>query len=212
LAGRQRHQFCRRGQRPAAMDHLPRCRHLPARGEAGPAVSAELADAARHRLRKHAKRLDTDPGQDFDAEVRAYFGTGTQLQEMYISHDRLDAAAWDVLAEAARWARGHAATLVDTHWIGGDPGQLAVYGHAAWSPRKAILTLRNPSDKPQTIEIDPAQAFELPAGARPRMRMSSPWKNDQWRQPQAASAVNLEAGRKQAVALKPFEVLTLETQ
>jgi len=184
-------------------------RHVVRRGPLYPLNSLMLHGIV---FAKHAKRLDTDPGQDFDAEVRAYFGTGTQLQEMYISHDRLDAAAWDVLAEAARWARGHAATLVDTHWIGGDPGQLAVYGHAAWSPRKAILTLRNPSDKPQTIEIDPAQAFELPAGARPRMRMSSPWKNDQWRQPQAASAVNLEAGRKQAVALKPFEVLTLETQ
>lgn len=161
---------------------------------------------------KHARRLDTDPQQDFDAEVRAYFGTGTQLQEMYISHALLGAAEWDVLAEAAQWARRHAATLVDTHWVGGDPRELQPYGHAAWSPAGAVLTLRNPSDKPQPFGLDIGAALELPPGAPTRYRFRSPWKQDQWRKPQAATVTELAAGESHEFTLQPFEVLTLEAR
>ena len=34
---------------------------------------------------QYAQHLNTDPGSDFTNEVRDYFGTGTQLQEMYIT-------------------------------------------------------------------------------------------------------------------------------
>ncbi|HXE31535.1 MAG TPA: enterotoxin [Terriglobales bacterium] len=161
---------------------------------------------------KHAKRLDTDPGGDFTAEVRAYFGTGTQLQEMYISHDLLRAPQWDTLAEAALWARRQAATLVDTHWVGGDPGQLQPYGHAAWSERGAVLVLRNPGDHAQSLSLDPATAFELPGHAPQRYVLRSPWKRDQWGQPQTNAAVELRAGAAHEFSLKPFEVLTLESR
>lgn len=114
---------------------------------------------------KHAKNLDTDPQGDIKNEVRDYFGSGTQLQEMYITPSLLSSTDWDTLAEAAAWSRANADVLVDTHWIGGDPALLEVYGWASWTPRKAVLVLRNPSDKPQTIEIDVAKAFELPADA-----------------------------------------------
>ncbi|SPE42168.1 hypothetical protein SBA3_500033 [Candidatus Sulfopaludibacter sp. SbA3] len=85
-----------------------------------------------------AKNLGDDPASDFRSEVRDYFGTGTQLQEMYISPNLLSEQNWDDLAEAAKWSRGNAATLVDTHWIGGDPAKLEPYGWAAWSPAKAV--------------------------------------------------------------------------
>jgi hypothetical protein len=52
---------------------------------------------------QNAKNLDTDPGNDFRDEVRDYFGTGTQLQEMYITPGLLTAQNWDDLAEAAKW-------------------------------------------------------------------------------------------------------------
>lgn len=161
---------------------------------------------------KHARRLTSDPGHDFDAEVRSYFGTGTQLQEMYISHDLLQSADWDVLAEAANWAGRNAATLMDSHWVGGDPAQLEAYGHAAWSPRNATLCLRNPSDKPQTLELDPAEAFELPASAPDRLRLRSPFARDQWRRPDPRPTVELRAGEKHAFNLNPFEVLTLDAR
>ena len=84
----------------------------------------------------HAEHLDTDPNHDFPDEVHSYFGSGTQLQEMYITPSLLSTRDWDVLAEAARWSRSNAAMLKDTHWIGGDPAKLQVYGWASWSPRK----------------------------------------------------------------------------
>ena len=85
---------------------------------------------------KKAHHLSTDPGGDFANEVRSYFGSGTQLQELYVTPSLLSEADWDVLAEAAKWSRHNAATLVDTHWVGGDPRWLEVYGWAAWMHRK----------------------------------------------------------------------------
>ncbi|HVB39445.1 MAG TPA: enterotoxin, partial [Terriglobales bacterium] len=161
---------------------------------------------------KHARRLTNDPGGDFTAGVRAYFGTGTQLQEMYISHGLLTSVNWDTLAETAQWSRRNASTLIDTHWVGGDPAQLEPYGHAAYSASNAILTLRNPSDKPQSLTLDPAQAFELPAGAPQRFQLRSPWKQDQWGKPQSREAVVLQAGTAHEFKLQPFEVLTLQAR
>jgi hypothetical protein len=154
---------------------------------------------------RQAEHLDSDPGNDFKNEVHDYFGSGTQLQEMYISHALLAKADWDVLAEAANWSRRNAGVLRDTHWIGGDPGKLKVYGWAAWSRAKAILTLRNPSDQRQSIAIDVGRAFELPAGAPGRFLANSPWKEDRGAQP-----VSLAAGEQHVFTLEPFEVLTLE--
>ncbi|HSQ31519.1 MAG TPA: enterotoxin [Gemmatimonadaceae bacterium] len=154
---------------------------------------------------RHAKNLDTDPGGDFTSEIRAYFGTGTQLQEMYVTPSLLTAANWDSLAEAANWSRRNAGTLADTHWIGGDPRQLEVYGHAAWSPARGILSLRNPSDKPQSIAIDVARAFELPEGAARDYTAQSPWSDDRGRAP-----VALRGGTEHVFNLAPFEVLTLD--
>jgi len=156
---------------------------------------------------KSAKNLDTDPGRDFASEVHSYFGTGTQLQEMYITPSLLTAKDWDTLAEAARWSRDNADTLRDTHWIGGDPAALEVYGWASWSPRKGILALRNPSDKPQEVVLDVKDAFELPAGAPAAFKAHSPWKDDAGQAP-----LTLRAGTPYKFQLKPFEVVVLETE
>jgi len=156
---------------------------------------------------RQAEHLDSDPGNDFTNEVHDYFGTGTQLQEMYISHGLLSKNDWDTLAEAANWSRRNAGVLRDTHWIGGDPGKLEVYGWAAWSREKAILTLRNPSDQRQSIAIDVGRAFELPPGVPRRFVANSPWKQDR-----GAPPVSLAAGEEHVFTMEPFEVLTLETR
>lgn len=151
-----------------------------------------------------AKNLDTDPGGDFRSEIRDYFGTGTQLQEMYVTPGLLTSENWDDLAEAARWSRSHAATLIDNHWIGGDPAQLEAYGWAAWSPAGAILTLRNPNEKEQAFKVEVGAAFELPPTAPHRYRAASPWKSDAGK-----DARVLEAGSPAEFRLAPFEVLNL---
>jgi hypothetical protein len=154
---------------------------------------------------QYAYHLNTDPNGDFKNEVRDYFGTGTQLQEMYITPGLLKPADWDVLAEAAKWSRANAGVLNDTHWVGGDPRWLKVYGWASWTPKKAILTLRNPSDKAQDFRLDVGQAFELPERAARRFRAHSPWQDEA-----STPVVELEAGAPHIFHLQPFQVLTLE--
>ncbi len=156
---------------------------------------------------KEAKNLQTDPGNDFVDEVHDYFGEGTQLQEMYITPGLLTKEDWDALAESAKWSRAHAAVLKDTHWIGGDPGKLEVYGFAAWSEEKGIVTLRNPADHAQEFLLDVGKAFELPEGAARSFRAQSPWAGDKGR-----AAVSLRAGEAHRFVLKPFEVVTLDAE
>jgi hypothetical protein len=154
---------------------------------------------------QHHKHLNADPDNDFRNEVRDYFGTGTQLQEMYITPSLLTQQNWDDLAEAAKWSRANADVLKDTHWIGGDPAWLEVYGWASWTPKKGILVFRNPGDKPQSIRIDVQNAFELPSGAPQTYSAKSPWKDDAGK-----PAIELRAHTPHEFQLAPFEVLTLD--
>ena len=156
---------------------------------------------------RHAHNLDTDPQHDFRDEVRAYFGTGTQLQEMYVTPGLLAPENWDQLAEAAGWARRNAGVLVDTHWVGGDPMSLAAYGHAAWREGRGILCLRNPAAVPQSLTLDVASAFELPDGAPGVYAAASPWAADGGQAP-----LRLAAGAPHRFDLAPFQVLTLEAR
>jgi len=102
---------------------------------------------------KHAKNLDSDPQNDFSNEVHDYFGNGTQLQEMYVTPALLSTDNWDTLAEAAAWSRANADVLVDTHWIGGDPSLLEVYGWASWKPGKAVLVRVKSGDQTQFVAL-----------------------------------------------------------
>ncbi len=152
---------------------------------------------------EHHRQLDKDPGNDFRNEVRSYFGTGTQLQEMYITPSLLSNANWDDLAEAANWSRANAEVLKDSHWVGGDPAWLEVYGWASWTPKEGILVLRNPSNKAQTIRIKLKDVFELPPTAARRFLAVSPWKDDAGK-----GSIALDAENVHEFHLAPFEVLT----
>jgi len=154
----------------------------------------------------HAEHLSDDPSNDFISEVHTYFGSGTQLQEMYITPSLMSQSNWDMLAEAARWSRTNASILKDTHWIGGDPGKGQVYGWASWNANNGIITLRNPSGKDQQIVIDAQTVFELPSEAAHSYQMRSPWK-----QGRNGGLVELIAGTPHTFHLKPFQVLTLQS-
>lgn len=144
-------------------------------------------------------------GADFVHEVRSFFGTGTNLQELYVTPGRMTSEGWNVLAESAKWSRANSDVLADTHWVGGDPGQFEVYGWAAWSARKGILTLRNPDDRAAKIDLDIGRAFELPADAARKYLLKSPWKADRDK-----PHVTLNAGTEHTFELQPFEVVVLE--
>ena len=153
---------------------------------------------------KSAHGLNYDTNDVLKSEIRAMFGCGTQLQEMYITPALMSSENWDTLAEAANWSRANADTLVDTHWVGGRPEDRQVYGWAAWSPKKGILTLRNPTARSANIKIDPAKAFELPAGSPREFNIVSPFKD------QTCEVTKLKAGTETTITLKPFEVLVME--
>ena len=95
-------------------------------------------------------------------EIWSFFATGTSLQELYINPHKLSRANWDCLAKAILWAKENENIMVDTHWVGGSPADSQIYGFASWSPKKAILSLRNPSAEKQIIQIDVAKVFEIP--------------------------------------------------
>jgi len=154
---------------------------------------------------QHAVHLDTDPGHDFANEVHSYFATGTDLQEMYITPSLLTTQDWDTLADAAKWSRANADVLRDSHWIGGDPGRLDVYGWAAWSPSKAFITLRNPDDKPQLAILDIGRQLQLPKDAARAFNVSDVWHSGGNDVPKT-----LDADHEATITLQPFEVLTLQ--
>lgn len=153
---------------------------------------------------QHATGLDSDPGDDFANEVHSYFASGTALQELYVTPSLLTPRNWDALAAAARWSRANAEILKDSHWIGGDPGRLEVYGWAAWSPEKAIVTLRNPDARPQSFLLDLPRALELPEGPAKTYATKILWSAG------AAVPVSLRTDRPTEIRLAPFEVLTVE--
>ena len=143
----------------------------------------------------------------FKDDVRAFFGAGTSLQELYIQPARLTAEDWQVLAEAAKWSRANAAVLVDTLCIAGAPEKLEVYGYASWKPHKGIVMLRNSDDAPRPFTLYVAAAFDLPPGARTRYKLASPWAEDRSKPPLIA-----RAGRPLELTLQPFQVLVLATE
>lgn len=151
---------------------------------------------------KGARGLMTTEADDLADEIWSGLGLGTQMQEIYITPAMLKDHEWDTLAAAAKWTRANADTMVDSHWVGGDPAALEAYGFASWSPAKGILVLRNPSDMEQKFSFDPAAVFELPLGAPLRYSLSSP-KGD-------TLPATAEAGKSTQLTLKPFGVLIIE--
>ncbi|SLM63762.1 MULTISPECIES: alpha-galactosidase [Dickeya] len=154
------------------------------------------AQNAYHGLEK----IQTD--SDFADQVWSYFATGTQLQELYITPSLLNNAKWDTLAQAAKWSQSHASVLVDTHWVGGDPTALDVYGWASWNKNKSIISLRNPSDKPQTYYLNLAKDFEIPQGETAFFTMKSIYGTN----------ISIPTNYKNAlvITLKPLETIVYE--
>eukprot|EP00750_Incisomonas_marina_P031047 INCI7698.7.p1 GENE.INCI7698.7~~INCI7698.7.p1 ORF type:complete len:788 (+),score=120.69 INCI7698.7:588-2951(+) len=167
-------------------------------------------------------------GQHFINEVRSAFGSGTMLQELYITPSFLTSSQWDALAESILWARSQMSTLVDSHWVGGDPAKGDVYGWAAWrwneaqcvvasgkcnrahlqpSTQSCALTIRNPSEHAAQFEIEPVALFDLPPHAAvpsSELLLASPYKDQRLRE------LRLEVSQTATISLASFEVLTFE--
>ena len=159
-----------------------------------------------HARQGYSALMGEDP-KDFADEVWSFFGSGTSLQELYIAPQMLTASMWDILAAGANWSRSNADVLADTHWVGGDPGEHQVYGWASWIPRKGVLVLRNPDDKPSSIMLDIGAAFELPPDAASAYRLVSPG-------PAAGKtpAVEVAAGAPHEFSLEAFQTIVYDAE
>ncbi len=151
------------------------------------------------------RRLHSMSDRGFADQVWSYFGSGTQLQELYITPSLLDRNNWNVLASAAKWSRRNSKILVDTHWIGGDPAKGEIYGWAAWANGNAIMTLRNPTAKSAIFTIHLRRMLQLPAGQTNGYVFTSPQVP-----PKAQKTFDIRAGKPYRIKLMPFEVKVLQ--
>ncbi|MCR5184094.1 MAG: hypothetical protein K6B46_05285 [Opitutales bacterium] len=118
--------------------------------------------------------------QDFADEVWMSVACGTDLQEYYITPSLMHKGWWDILADGVKWLKANQHTLVDVHWVGGDPlsdnKTPGVYGYASWSGAaaavkgkkqelKGIVILRNPGDKALKFEASVEELLDLPKDA-----------------------------------------------
>ena len=159
----------------------------------------------------HGRNFQGEPigktGPHLKNEARSYFANGTSLQELYLTPSMMDQSAWDDVAQAAKWAQANSDVLVDSHWVGGDPLQLHIYGYASWNSQKGTLMLRNPDDKPQIMTLDPAVLFDLPSDAPTRYSMQSPFPDQRIQTISEVSSKN-----PITFELQPFEVLVFDAR
>ncbi len=153
----------------------------------------------------HPRSFINDDIEDFKDMVQSSFGSGSSLQELYISHDRMKEDFWPVLAEAAKWAKENEEILVDTHWIGGSPINLEVYGFASWNQDKGIVMLRNPGEKIIVYELNLNEALELPGNYKSDFMLQSPWQEDR-----DEPILKADSNELRRVELRPFETKVFE--
>ncbi|MDD9265470.1 immunoglobulin-like domain-containing protein [Paenibacillus sp. GCM10023248] len=148
----------------------------------------------------------TDPAnlKDFADEVWSYFASGYNLQELYIrpTSDYTTDKMWDTLAEASAWAQLNHDVLLDSHFIGGDPGKGEPYGIASYSTAKAVLMLRNSGNTSQTMNIDVNEAFVLPPGAKTGYKLVNKLKNE--------TDLHLTAGVPYAITIPANSIVLYE--
>lgn len=90
---------------------------------------------------------------DWSNYVVMYYARGTTVKELYISPDLLSEKDWEILGKASNWAVKNQDKLLNTVFIGGDPSLGNIYGYVSWNDDKAILTVRNPQRKEQSISV-----------------------------------------------------------
>jgi hypothetical protein len=150
-------------------------------------------------------RFISDDEKGFKDMVRSYFASGSSLQELYISYDKMKDGFWPILAEAALWSKANEEVLIDTHWVGGSPINLEIYGFASWNGKKGVLSLRNPGSQPMDFSVNLQQLLELQPAENGTFRLKSPWKED------AGKPVrSLRSDRPETITLAPFELMVVE--
>ncbi len=88
--------------------------------------------------------------------------------DWYLAPDDLTPGRWKALDGAARWARGHEKLFRSSRMVGGDPRKGDIYGFSAFDEGRGVLSLRNPSAEPRTLERPLSSLLGLPRALRGR--------------------------------------------
>jgi len=100
---------------------------------------------------------ETGPVEEFERDVIMYLARGVSMWELYLSPDILTEQEWSALARWILWAKQNWNILKNTRMVLGDPNKLEIYGYLHQTDEQALLIMRNPSDKVQTLSISPDQ-------------------------------------------------------
>ena len=150
-------------------------------------------------------------------EMRAAFGCGSSLMELYVDADLMsqeNGKLWNELAACIKWARRNEDVLPDIHWVGGNPwdrsaGDGDIYGWAAWSPGKCTLTLRNSSDSEKTLSSTLREILDVPPMVKKdKVTFRNSFKDQRNVPGLVGGAIDVDAPID--ITLKPQEVIVLE--
>ena len=94
-----------------------------------------------------------DPLHEWSDYVVMHLARGTIVKELYVTTDLLDDDHWMVLGKAAAWAQKNQDRLINTVYVGGDPGSGEAYGYVSWVDGRAILAVRNPDRREQVLTV-----------------------------------------------------------
>jgi hypothetical protein len=150
-------------------------------------------------------------------EMRAAFGCGSALMELYVDQDLMNqenGRLWDELAKCIKWMRRNEDVLADIHWVGGNPwdksaGDGDIYGWAAWSPAKCTLTLRNSSGNTKTLRTTLRQILDVPpAVKKDKVKFRNSFDDQRNLSVLTGSAVDID--KEIEITLEPMDVVVLE--
>lgn len=157
--------------------------------------------------------MSKDP-ENCKKEIRAAFGCGSALQEIYADQDLLnqkDGMLWDELAANIRWVRRNSDVLDDVHWVGGNPWNGKdgdIYGWAAWNKKKCTLALRNSSASPKTLSTTLRVVLDVP----PTVKGKIVFKNSHSDQTdlKVLTSAPVDVDSPINITMNPLDVIVLE--
>lgn len=146
-------------------------------------------------------------------EMRAAFGCGSGLQELYVDSDLMmaeDGRLWKEMADCIRWIRKHEDVMADIHWVGGKPwngSDGSIYGWAAWNKDKCTLTLRNSSASEKTMTTTLRQLLDVPPDYTGTVTLRSAFE-DQRNLSIIGEPINVD--KEIEITMQPMEVIVMD--
>lgn len=95
--------------------------------------------------------------EEFEKYMYACMMRGTGFVELYFSPSMFDKKRWKIAADVLTWAESNFDVIKNSQFFGGEPKDETVYGYYAKSNDKAIVMVRNSSDKEVSYLLDNAK-------------------------------------------------------